>query len=73
MQCDAPQEGSEDYPDRFELEKRMNFLRFNAEDEARVKAADPFLEPHLEAMMDHLYSHFLANADTAAFSPIKSC
>lgn len=69
MQCDAPQEGSEDYPDRVELEKRMDFLRFTAEDEARVKAADQFLEPHLEAMMDHLYSHFLANPDTSAFFP----
>ncbi len=67
MYCDALQEAGDEYPDLVEVEKRMNFLRFSPEDEARIKAADALLEPHLAEMMDHLYSHFLANSETAAF------
>lgn len=50
-----------------ELEKRLKFLSFTQDDEERVKAADVHLTARLDEMMEHLYSHFLENSDTAAF------
>ncbi len=53
--------------DEEELERRKLWLQFTDEDEARLVALAPIVEPYGDEMIDDLYEHFLGNPDTARF------
>ena len=63
MQSDDDNRSSRDY----DIEHRKKFLGITSEDAARMKELDALFESRRDSMLDELYGHFLAQAETRSF------